>query len=503
MPVPQRDPKTYTRWFRLDYFRRPRTLRRLYAPVLTAVLLLAAAVAAASVAVVVRRAAGPRAAFQAAPVSTPHALFADRCEVCHVEGHTFRTAWRLWPADAHASSVSDPACLQCHPVAGHNPQSLLFVNGATGQSQGCTQCHHEHRGDAALARLPDAVCTQCHADLQTRDGGHRYHANITSFAADHPPFGEWRDKGGGGLHDPGTVHFSHKAHLELAKKLAAVAPDRAASTWVAANVKQAREMDEQGCAYCHKSDAAGRTMQPIRYQDDCAACHPLLPQVQPGAWPAEAEAAFRQTPLHHPGRGEDAATVRGELLDRFSRLEFAHPASTPPPADAELRPFLLNRPFPPLDDSQRRTLGQVVHAERSLFAADPKDFRPLPGFEKLVDFDVKGGCAYCHEEKGRSDDGLPLYQAPQLLDRWFPLARFDHAAHRMMKCTDCHGAESSTDNKDVLMPKIESCKQCHDAAAGKARSDCLECHGYHDHAGDKPVRDDPPAVEALLKVAPH
>ena len=86
---------------------------------------------------------------------------------------------------------------------------------------------------------------------------------------------------------------------------------------------------------------------------------------------------------------------------------------------------------------------------------------------------------------GRSEDGLPLYAAPQLRDRWFPHARFDHHAHRMMKCADCHDAERSTQSSDVLIPTIDKCKKCHNATAGKARSDCVECHGYHDHGGDR------------------
>jgi doubled CXXCH motif protein len=499
MSASPRDPKAFTRWFRLDYFRRPRTLRRAYWPVLTAVLLLTGAAAAAGVACVVLKPPRARAVFQAAPVSTPHALFADRCEVCHVEDRAFHTALRFLPGESRASSVSDQACLQCHPAGRHNPQSLLFVNDATGQSQGCTQCHHEHRGDAALARLPDAVCTQCHADLHTRDGQHRYYKNISGFGTAHPEFGTWRNDGKGGLTDPGTVHFSHKAHLELAKKLADIAPERAAVPWLTANIQQAEEMDKQGCAYCHKADAAGRYMQPIRYESHCAACHPLLPQVRPGAWPEAVEEAFRQKPLHHPCAGEDSSAVRGELLDRFSRAAFANPPAAPPPTDEELRPFFLNRPVPPLDDRQRRTVGAVVQSERSLFAGDPKDFRPLPGFEGLVDFDVKGGCAFCHTEAGRSKDGLPLYEPPRLLNRWYPHAGFDHRAHRMMICTDCHKAEASTVSSDVLMPPIENCRQCHDTAAGKARSDCLECHGYHDRGEEHPAAADPPAVSALLK----
>ena len=496
MPAGPRDPKAFTRWFRLDYFRRPRGLRRAYTPVLIGVLLLTAAAAGAAVACVRLKPAGARAAFQAAPVSTPHALFADRCEVCHVEDHAFHTAFRLWPA-AGASSVSDSACLQCHDAGIHNAQQTAFADQEAGKSTGCTQCHHEHRGDAALVRLPDATCTRCHADLQTLDGRHRYHANVTRFEADHSSFGEWR-KDSGGLSDPGTIRFSHAAHLTLDAKLREVLPERA-SPWLDANRKQAGLLTEQGCAYCHKTDTQGRTMQPIRYQDHCAACHPLLPTLDGDAAAAGVARTFSETPLHHPGPGETAAAVRGELLDRFSRLALFPMA--PLPADEEVRPFFLNRPIPPLDDRQRRTVAGVVHAERSLFGADAKDLRPLPGFEERVDFDVKAGCAFCHEEAGRSKDGLPLYQPSQLPDRWFPNARFDHQAHRMMKCADCHAAGQSKQSSDVLMPVIDECKKCHNTTEGRARSDCLECHAYHDHGGDRPAAEEAPAVRALL--GPH
>ncbi len=349
MPAGPRDPKAFTRWFQLDYFRRPRGLRRAYTPVLAAVLLLTVAVAGTAVACVWFKPARARAAFQAAPVSTPHALFADRCEACHTEDDAFHTSFRLWPT-ADASSVSDAACLQCHDAGLHNAQQLAFVNHATGQSVGCTHCHHEHRGDAALARLPDATCTQCHADLQTLDGRHRYQAVVTRFETDHPPFGAWR-KDSGGLHDPGTIHFSHAAHLTLDAKLRGVSPERASSPWLAENRKQAGMLAEQGCAYCHKTDAQGRYMRPINYQDHCAACHPLLPTLAGDARPEAAAKTFLETPLHHPGPGETAAAIRGELLDRFSRLALSAPALRP--ADDDVRPFFLNRPIPPLDDRQR------------------------------------------------------------------------------------------------------------------------------------------------------
>src|SRR5437588_3314022 len=259
MPAGSRDPKAFTRWFQLDYFRRPRLLRRLYGPILVAVLLLTAAAAAAGVACVVFKPAGPRAVFQTTPVSTPHALFADRCEVCHTEDRAFQTAWRFWPGAAQVSSVGDAACLQCHAAGLHNANQTDFVHktDAGGQSQGCTRCHREHRGDDSLARLPDATCTQCHADLPRHGGTSGYHATITRFEVDHPAFGAWRQDPAG-MRDPTTIHFSHKAHLELNAKLQTLPADRPASRWLSANRREAAAVADQGCAYCHKADPQGR-----------------------------------------------------------------------------------------------------------------------------------------------------------------------------------------------------------------------------------------------------
>ena len=55
-------------------------------------------------------------------------------------------------------------------------------------------------------------------NLHASDGAHRYHAHITSFAADHPAFGAWHQDPNG-VSDPRRVHFSHQAHLRLASKL--------------------------------------------------------------------------------------------------------------------------------------------------------------------------------------------------------------------------------------------------------------------------------------------
>ena len=78
---------------------------------------------------------------------------------------------------------------------------------------------------------------------------------------------------------------------------------------------------------------------------------------------------------------------------------------------------------------------------------------------------------------------------------WFQHARFDHVAHRALKCESCHaGVEQSRDHHDVLLPGIATCLQCHGpagsgpdgSARGGASSGCTECHRYHN--GDRSLQ---------------
>jgi predicted CXXCH cytochrome family protein len=497
MPEAWRDPKAFTRWFQFDYFRRPRRIRRAKLVVTALVFLACLGVAAAALR------PGQRAVFQAGPLSAAHAAYVEDCAACHTE--KFHTARRFWPTQAHASSVSDDACLACHEAGRHNSHQLQFFNSENNQAKNCAECHREHRGPEALIRLPDSSCTQCHADLQTDDKEHRYDPHVTRFdQTHHPAFGHWR--GEGGLRDPGTITFSHKAHLDLADKWPTTSTpkdNRAPSHWREVIGTEVGKLKDQECQYCHKLDAAGRFMQPIRYAEHCAACHPLLPQLA-GNWPEKETRTFLQTPLHHPGPGESAAKVRGELLERYSELILHHSAGPPPDRGNPARPAVLRSLLPMLKDQQLQVLDQQFNTERSLFRKDGGE--PLPGIDQ-VHFDMRGGCAFCHKERGSADraDGerLPEYELPYLRERgknvmfptdrfdgeayrfdrnrWFPHSQFNHEKHRTMDCVECHAASESTKAEQVLMPTIDACVQCHGVSVGKARSDCLECHSYHDH----------------------
>src|SRR5206468_641936 len=76
---------------------------------LTALILAAMAVAAAGLAATFVMPTGRR-AFQAGPLSDPHAFLADNCAACHTE--SFATARRFLPSNHDVRSASDEACLK-------------------------------------------------------------------------------------------------------------------------------------------------------------------------------------------------------------------------------------------------------------------------------------------------------------------------------------------------------------------------------------------------------
>jgi cytochrome c551/c552 len=213
-------------------------------------------------------------------------------------------------------------------------------------------------------------------------------------------------------------------------------------------------------------------MQPVRYEKHCQSCHPLAVRLV-GDWeePRLRELAqdFALTPAPHPPPGGSADVVRGVLRDRLARLILrAGPEASSWAVTAGADDLLAPSPAEPLAREQFAWVNlQQAAAERRLFEG-------------------AGGCAYCHQEKttpGARPGGLPEYLPANIPTRWFGHAAFDHKSHQMLACTECHAAPASTRAADVLLPRSDTCRKCHDAGAGKARADCAECHTYHDHGG--------------------
>jgi hypothetical protein len=484
MPGQRNSPKAFSDWYESDYFRRP---RRPW--LLTGTILAALAVTGAAVALSFK---WPR-AYEAGPLSDPHAFLSDNCAACHTG--QFKTAERLLPGHGDVRSTPDTACLECHKAGVHHPDQTQFVGPVDTNGQfaaNCAGCHHEHNGGESIARLEDAHCIACHENVHLADGKpNRFAASIHRFDSDHPEFGAWRGKPLSELPDPGTLKFNHKKHLDLVRDFDGDPKGR--NGWMSDALNRLKELN---CTSCHEPDNDRHYMRPISYDRHCAACHPLT--TSPAGYPNDR--------LQHPKPGQTAADVRGELLQRFWDRLVGQTPTSPRPADN-----VLNRGF----DEKKAQAQRLARQEEA------RQFQP-GGYElstlERPHFVLKSGCEYCHEKNEKPlADGLPDYKPTRLRDRWqdvsfpyekfgtpghrtesqqiardrwFPYSHFSHESHRMLDCVGCHmtpdkaPADQSEKTSDVLMPTKAVCMNCHNRTATGVRSDCLECHNYHDRSAE-------------------
>jgi predicted CXXCH cytochrome family protein len=96
-------------------------------------------------------------------------------------------------------------------------------------------------------------------------------------------------------------------------------------------------------------------------------------------------------------------------------------------------------------------------------------------------FETRQVCSTCHEVSRKGEYSWSVASV-KMSSSWMPQAQFSHAAHDSEPCARCHDVARSKDSKDVAMPPIETCRECHVGAqpvAGKVTSDCATCHGFH------------------------
>src|SRR5271167_3074765 len=107
--------------------------------------------------------AGSQKIYSSGPLSAAHAVLGKQCNVCHVTTLGFFRA-----------KVRDDACSKCHDAPAHHADKVAFTVS-------CGSCHVEHRGSLRLANTTDTACTQCHADLSTRNGASQYARVVKDF----------------------------------------------------------------------------------------------------------------------------------------------------------------------------------------------------------------------------------------------------------------------------------------------------------------------------------
>ena len=504
---------------RLHPFRRWKLILSIAAPVLAAAWVLVAA------------SRGDERLYLGGPVSTAHAMFESECRLCHGPGPTpggpGTPVTRASLAAAAAAGphgfflrVGDASCTTCHAGPRHAAGETFTPR--------CASCHIEHLGRSVLVQIADRHCVQCHGSLETRDGKPpAFHRTIPTLA-EHPEFavavkdadrvGRVRLDAPAQLHDPAQMKLNHAKHLKVNLK----GVEEIEKAFGPAALVKVKDGAQIACTFCHRPEEGGQYLQPIAYERHCAACHPLdfdgrFPDaVVPHDAPPIVRAFLRGTlseafeQCQAIPAGEGGKPIR----DRCVELELAK--APPAPAAESDRPRGLRRgggaeaEAPPADEPRGgRLRGRAAEPEPAPAPAPdtPRGRRgggseaPGPGgwiAAQLATIEpgvFKQRCEYCHTLK-REGDALPQVAPPAIPSRWLPHARFDHGAHRPVACAECHKAAASTETRDVLLPSIATCRECHTPRAG-ARTGCVECHRYHDKSQERSP-DGPFTVHQLL-----
>jgi hypothetical protein len=280
--------------------------------------------------------------------------------------------------------------------------------------------------------------------------------HILGFGSAHPEFAALRP----GSVDPGTVKLNHAVHMK-AKLLGPNGPvqldcddcHRPATSTAAWRFGSAQAAND---SVPGKFDPPSRVsardyMGPIRYAQNCMACHTL-----------QFDKRFQESVPHDMPELVDAFVVQ-----KFQQYILAHPAELHLTAPGRNLP---QQPFPPAVQVLR---PQQWVAER------------VSDSEQLL---WRKTCAECHTLIFSAGERLPVVRKSNITPRWFSHAIFSHEEHRFLKCLECHaGAAKSQETSDILLPGIQTCERCHHAGQEAAESRCFECHTYHDWSKEKPV----------------
>ena len=291
----------------------------------------------------------------------------------------------------------------------------------------CSGCHVEHQGSFQLASTADSGCTQCHGNLKTKTGPTKFVSDITGFDGNHPEFAALRP----GQADPGTIKFNHKVHLKK-------------------ELRGPQGTVQLKCADCHRP-ADRSYMEPVNYEKHCESCHTL-----------QFDRRFSESVPH-----KEPKIVYDFVVEKLTAYIAGHPSEIPLVDEPDKR--LPSRPPQP---PARNAAGWIQ--------------------QRLADSQLllwRKACKECHAlGYPNGPDALPVVAKAGITKRWLPHANFDHQAHQMVACASCHAKVSnSEETADVLIPGIQTCRECHRSGPDAAEARCFECHTYHDWSKEKPV----------------
>lgn len=406
------------------------------------------------------------------PMSGAHAGASYSCGACHQKAFV---------------ATTDTACVACHKPdvvpdhanaermnrgrfmpTGGLAAAAITIQTATGLEQGrCAGCHKEHEGPNGALMVQQSFCTDCHTGLDGRltdtklnnvegwDKHPQFKATLVAAASDTSPRFERvslaaRPKEASGLIYPHELHMSKTNSVaNMVQKQGLPAKDGAL-----------------GCNYCHVADSDKVRFKPIEMEANCAACHDLgfardggVLRTLPHGKPAQVAGIVRDFYLAQavaPRAGVQRLAFEGRATDRRA-----------PGQRAELAAQAL----------RVTSVGEArVMADRAVEQIFSKD----------------GVCADCHVVTRTGASNLAerfQVAAVTINDHYLPKGRFPHGQHDSYNgktgdaaCVACHtGVTKSKLATDVLLPKVEGCRDCHGSGNVKTNvaATCDTCHGYH------------------------
>ncbi len=272
--------------------------------------------------------------------------------------------------------------------------------------------------------------------------------SVTSFASDHPEWAVLRDA----RRDTTPLLMGHAIHMD---------PNLPGGPL--------------SCVSCHVVDSTGHYMQPISFDAHCAQCHEAnLGRIN--------VAEGLVDPLTTPHGSVE--NVLNAIDARLNALVAAHPEKFLISPDADEGGESATEPEQPASGGRRRGRASQPQAmEIPRFASVESRGAWLNERREAAIARVQSSCSYCHVAPSQSEAGAEwTIVSPAIPDRWMPRSHYSHAAHSMISCDQCHAARTSNATADILMPGINSCRECHQplkGAIGGAPTDCVLCHTYH------------------------
>ncbi len=380
-----------------------------------------------------------------------HAFMGDDCTYCHTEAFV---------------QTRDEDCLVCHLSINHHFDTEAMGRGY-GAGEECADCHKEHSVTDSITRGDQAVCTECHADLQVAGFEESELRSATDFLDDHPTFKVSLDQWDGDswsrhrvdlwaedLVEESNLIFPHDIH---------VSPE---------GIDGVDGKVVMACSDCHVPEKGGLKMRPVTMEQHCSDCHQLT-----------FDPATPDRVVPHGSPPDLMRTLREYYAYQFLNRTQVEPEAAEPVALEMPKARDVRRPG---RSARTQSITELI-AETQIdnskpLTAQASDFIEFRVKEAAANLFEKQTCTICHEITKVADTAVPWQVTPVHLNTaWMPLSVFSHSKHKNMQCDGCHEAEVSFEATDVLMPDIGSCRSCHggENSTNLLQSTCITCHEFH------------------------